>query len=88
MRTLPAHPDTPVALTALRERGERVVALGNSPQPVLDAQLRHAGIAALFDAVYSAERAGMLKPAPAPYRMVLQADAVDAERGVMVAAHD
>jgi 2-haloacid dehalogenase len=45
MRALPAHPDTPAALTALRERGERVVALANSPQAVVDAQLRHAGIA-------------------------------------------
>jgi 2-haloacid dehalogenase len=30
----------------------------------------------------------MLKPAPAAYRMVLQAEAVSAEHAVMVAAHD
>lgn len=88
MRTLPAHPDTSAALTALRERGERVVALANSPQAVVDVQLRHACIAPLFHAIYSVERAGMLKPAPAPYRMVLQAEAVSAEQAVMVAAHD
>jgi 2-haloacid dehalogenase len=88
MRTLPTHPDTSTALTALRERGHRVVALANSPQAVVDAQLRHAGIAPLLDAVYSVQHAGMLKPAPAPYRMVLQAEAVDAEQAVMVAAHD
>ncbi|HEV8571176.1 MAG TPA: haloacid dehalogenase type II [Actinoplanes sp.] len=88
MRTLPAHPDTHTALTALRERGERLVALANSPQATVDAQLQHAGIAPLFNAIYSAERAGMLKPAPAAYRMVLQAEAVSAEHAVMVAAHD
>jgi 2-haloacid dehalogenase len=88
IRTLPAHPDTSAALTALRERGQRVVALANSPQAVVDTQLRHAGIAPLLHAVYSVERAGMLKPAPAAYRMVLQAEAVSAEQAVMVAAHD
>jgi 2-haloacid dehalogenase len=88
MRTLPAHPDTSAALTTLRERGERVVALANSPQATVDAQLQHAGIGPLLDAVYSVERAGRLKPAPAAYRMVLEAEAVGAEQAVMVAAHD
>ncbi len=41
-----------------------------------------------MEEIYSAELAGMLKPAPAPYRMVLQAEAVDAVQAVMVAAHD
>ncbi|MGH3750550.1 MAG: hypothetical protein ACRDT8_24515, partial [Micromonosporaceae bacterium] len=39
MRRLPAHPEAPGALAALRERGHRLVALGNSPQAVIDAQL-------------------------------------------------
>jgi 2-haloacid dehalogenase len=88
MRTLPAHPETSAALTALRERGERLVALGNSPQAIVDAQLEHAGIAPLLHAIYSVERAGVLKPAPAAYRMVLRAEAVGAGQAVMVAAHD
>ena len=88
MRVLPAHPDTLPALTALRERGHRTVALANSPQAVVDVQLRHAGLASVLDAVYSVERAGMLKPAPATYRMALHEEGVGADEAVMVAAHD
>jgi len=88
MRTLPAHPDTPPALAALRGRGHRLVALANSPQAVVDAQLAHAGLAPMFDAVYSVERAGMLKPAPVAYQMALRAENVAANQAVMVAAHD
>jgi 2-haloacid dehalogenase len=88
LRTLPAHPDVAPALTALRERGERLVALANSPQATVDAQLQHAGLAGIFHAVYSVEGAGMLKPGPAAYHLVLRSEAVDADRAVMVAAHD
>src|SRR5207245_2351318 len=58
LRSLPAHPDVPGALAALREQGHRLVALANSPQRVVDAQLDHAGLSPLLDAVYSAEHAG------------------------------
>jgi 2-haloalkanoic acid dehalogenase type II len=64
MRSLPAHPDVPGALDALRESGQRLVALGNSPKQVIESQLAHAGVAGLFDGAYSAEQAGALKPAP------------------------
>ena len=47
MRTLPAHPEVPKALTRLKSAGFRMVALTNSPQAVVDAQYeakRPAGI--------------------------------------------
>ena len=88
MRELPAHPDVARALPALRERGHRLVALGNSPQATVDAQLENSGLAALLDGAYSAERAQALKPAAAAYRMVLEAEQVAPDQAVMVAAHD
>ena len=88
MRALPPHPDTHPALATLRERGQRLVALANSPQAVVDAQLQHAQLAPFFHAIYSVERAGMLKPASAAYEMVLHAEGVTADQAVMVAAHD
>lgn len=88
LRSLPAHPEVAGALTALRDRGQRVVALGNSPAAVIDAQLDGAGLRPLFDGVYSVEQAGMLKPGPAPYKHVLDSEGVDAAGAVMVAAHD
>ncbi|MFI1994888.1 haloacid dehalogenase type II [Actinoplanes sp. NPDC020271] len=88
MRRLPAHPDVVPALTRLRQDGHRLVALANSPQVVVDAQLANAGIAELFDAVYSAEQVRALKPSPAAYQLVLQAEGVAAGDAVMVAAHD
>jgi 2-haloacid dehalogenase len=72
----------------LREQGHRLVALGNSPQAVVDAQLAHARLAPPLHAVYSVQRAGVLKPGPGAYRLVLQAERVDADQAVMVAAHD
>lgn len=88
MRQLPAHPDVPTALSALRTRGQRLVALANSPQAVVDAQLDHAGITPLLDAIYSVEHAQALKPAPAAYQLVLRREKTDAEQAIMVAAHD
>jgi len=88
MRQLPAHPDVVTALGSLRRAGHRLVALANSPQAVVDAQLAHAGLAPLLDAAYSVEHVKALKPSPAAYRLVLQREGVDADQAVMVAAHD
>ncbi|GAA0242725.1 HAD family hydrolase [Cryptosporangium japonicum] len=87
MRALPAHPDVAGGLIALRAAGHRLVALGNSPKAVVDAQLAHARLAPSFDAVYSAEQAGALKPSAAPYRLVLEREGVAPSEAVMVAAH-
>ncbi|MDQ0380608.1 HAD family hydrolase [Amycolatopsis thermophila] len=80
LRSLPPHPDVVPALDELRDQGHRLVALGNSPQAVVEAQVADLG----FDAVYSAEAAGALKPSPAAYALVEHSG----EPPVMIAAHD
>ncbi|MGW4526105.1 haloacid dehalogenase type II [Amycolatopsis sp. NPDC004378] len=88
LRSLPAHPDAVGGLTKLREAGHDVVALTNSPLATAETQLQNAGLAPLFDRIFSAEQAGRLKPAPEPYRQVLDAYAAEPGAAVMVAAHD
>jgi len=73
LRSLPAHPDVPGGLGRLRDAGHRLVALTNSPLATARAQLEHAGIADRFERVFSAEAANALKPAPAAYRLVIDA---------------
>ena len=86
LRSLPAHPDVEEGLTKLRKAGHDVVALTNSPLATAEAQLQNSGLAKLFDRIFSAEQAGRLKPAPEPYRQVL--DAYPGKPAVMIAAHD
>lgn len=87
LRSLPAHPDVPDALTRLREAGLRLVALGNSPLATIERQLEHAGLAGGFDRILSAEQVGALKPAAAPYRQVVDAYRIDPAEAVMIAVH-
>jgi 2-haloacid dehalogenase len=88
LRSLPAHPDVEAGLAKLREAGHDVVALTNSPLATAEAQLQNSGLAKLFDRIFSAEQVGRLKPAPEPYRQVLDAYSVEPRNAVMVAAHD
>lgn len=87
MSRLPAHGDVPGALEHLRSAGFRLVALTNSVLDVVRAQLTHAGLIGLFDAVYSADEVKALKPAPAPYRMVAARSGVEIHEVCLVAAH-
>ena len=86
LRSLPAHPDVAPGIAKLREAGHDIVALTNSPLATAEAQLRNAGLATLFDRIFSAEQVGRLKPAPEPYQQVLAA--YPGKRAVMIAAHD
>lgn len=87
MRRLAPHPDVAPALTRLREAGFRLTALTNSVLDVAQAQLSNAGLADLFEGIYSADEVRALKPAPAPYLMVAQRCEVDVGELCLVAAH-
>lgn len=86
IRRLPAHADVAPALRRLRAAGHRIVTLTNSVLDVAEDQLAHSGLRDLVDGVYSADVVRRLKPAPEPYRMVLEQENTDA--AVLVAAHD
>lgn len=87
MSSLPPHPEVAAALRRLRGSGLTIAALTNSVQTVAEAQLVHAGLRDVFDAVISADTVGRLKPAPEPYRAVAQRFGVRISDVRLVAAH-
>lgn len=87
MAELPAHPDVPAALTALREHGHRLAALTNNPRVLVRAQFAHAGLTPFFEEILSADEVRRLKPAPEPYRYAADRLGVDVAELTLVAAH-
>ena len=87
MTKLPPHPEVPGALRRLRDAGVRIATLTNSTARVAEAQLANSGLRELFEASFSADDAGRLKPAPEPYRMVAERMQVDLGQVRLVAAH-
>ena len=87
MKTLPPHPEVPGALRQLRDAGFRLCALTNSVQAVADAQLLNAGIAPLFEKIFSADSVKRLKPARAPYEFVAREMGVTISDTRLIAAH-
>jgi 2-haloacid dehalogenase len=84
---LPAHLDVAPALLILRRAGLVTAALSNNPLPVVQQQLHHVELAALFDEIMSVDEAGALKPAPEVYDFAVRR--LDLAPGSiwMVAAH-
>ncbi len=87
MRTLPAHHDVPAGLARLRDAGLRVVALTNSSPDMVREQLASAGLAPLFERVFSVDAVQRFKPAPEPYQFVARSLGVPTGQLRMVAAH-
>ena len=87
MQELPPHADVQPGLERLRAAGWRLVTLGNSAAQVLEAQMKHAGLASHFYRLFSADTVQRLKPAPEPYRMVAAELGVATSSLMLVAAH-
>ena len=87
MRRLPPHADVVPALARLHEAGFRMVALSNGTPDALADQLRHAGLAAFFEAILSVDAARRLKPAPEAYGVATDHLGAPPERLRLVAAH-
>lgn len=88
MGSLEAHPDVADGLGRLKAEGWTLVALTNSAQRSVDAQLAGAGIAPYFDHVLSVDSVRTYKPAPAPYRLAAETLTVRPSDLWMVACHD
>lgn len=67
--TLPAHPEAPAALTALRASGIRLGALSNGTPEMLHAGLTASGLAPLLSCVLSVDSVGAYKTANQAYRL-------------------
>ncbi len=88
MRALPPHDDVVPALERLRAAGRRLATLTNSPPAVLEAQLRHSGLAAYFAQTLSVDAVRRFKPAAAVYQMAADRLGVPPAQVILVAAHD
>lgn len=88
MGRLEPHPDVAEGLARLREEGWTVIALTNSAQASVDAQLERAGLAPLFDHVLSVDQVKAYKPSAEPYRLAAAVAGEMIEGIWMVACHD
>src|SRR5512142_2867319 len=87
MRNLSTHPEVPKALSRLKSAGFRMVALTNSPQAVVDAQMKQTNLEEYLERNFSVETVRRYKPSPEPYRMVAAELGVPLRQLRMVAAH-
>jgi 2-haloacid dehalogenase len=88
MQRLPPHPDVIPAIKRLQDAGFRMATLTNSAQPVLAAQLNHAGLTGFFEEQISVEAVHLFKPAPETYRYAASQLGVAIGDILLVAAHD
>jgi 2-haloacid dehalogenase len=76
---MPAYPDVPDALAALRAGGMSLCVLTQSAVDAAEAVLSNAGLRSSFDLVLSAPESGAFKPEDLAYRWALErCDATDA----------
>ena len=87
MTALPPFPDVVTGLERLRKLGRPIAVLTNGAEATVRAQLKHANLTHLIDAVFSAEEVERYKPAPEPYLRMLRTLGVTPDRAMMVAAH-
>ncbi|MGH7709003.1 MAG: haloacid dehalogenase type II [Vulcanimicrobiaceae bacterium] len=70
---LPTYPEVPEVLAALRQRGHKLAILSNGTPQALSRTTAAAGIDRLLDAVLSVDAVRAYKPAPAVYRLAVDA---------------
>lgn len=84
---LPLHSDVPDGVRGLREARLRLATLSNGPCEVAESLLTRAGIRQEFEAVLSADQAGVWKPAAQAYRYAARKLKVAPDEMLMVAVH-
>jgi 2-haloacid dehalogenase len=85
--TMPPHPDVPIALPKLRAAGFRLFTLTNNLVEVQIHQLKHGGIADLFERIFSVDSVKRHKPAPQAYSYVEKELGVKPSQLCLVACH-
>lgn len=85
--TLPAYPEVPEMLAAIRRRGIAVAILSNGTPGMLADAIEAAGIAPLVDEVLSVESVGVFKPDPRVYRLATRQFGCSPDRLVFVSGN-
>jgi 2-haloacid dehalogenase len=87
MKTIPAHPDVPPGLKKMKEAGFRMYTLTNSAAPVIESQVKHAGIEQYFDGRLTTEGLNVYKPHPRTYHWAAHEVGVPIGNCMIIAAH-
>lgn len=82
-----AHPDVAAGLRILTDAGVATVALTNGSAAITRAFLDRSGLTGRVTAVHDVSEVGRWKPAPEPYRHVLDSHGTAAADAVMVSVH-
>lgn len=85
--TMPPYPEVPAALRKLRNAGFRLFTLTNNLVEVQARQLKHAGIAELFERSFSIDCVKQYKPSPQTYAYVAKELGVGPSQLCLVACH-
>jgi 2-haloacid dehalogenase len=70
-RTMAPYPEVGEVLAALKQRGDKLVVLSNGDADMLNDAVRAAKLDSLFDAVISVVSAGIFKPSPKVYQLII-----------------
>ncbi|MCF6273289.1 MAG: haloacid dehalogenase type II [Rhodobacteraceae bacterium] len=84
---LPAFPEVPAMLEALKSAGYNTGILSNGSPDMLAGAVKSAGIGAALDAVLSVETIGVFKPHPTVYAMVDQYFSITPDRVLFVSSN-
>ncbi len=84
---LDAFPDARAAVRGLRGRGLKTAILSNGSPRMLDAAVAAAGMAALFDGVFSVDSVRMYKPRPEVYALVTGSFGISPQQTVFVSSN-
>jgi 2-haloacid dehalogenase len=68
-RTLPAYPEVPEVISALKQRGAKLAILTNGDLDMIRDAVASAGLTGLFDALITVHEAGVFKPDPRVYAL-------------------
>lgn len=68
---LSAYPEVPPVLRRLREAGKRVAILSNGTHAMVQSAVEAAGLAEYVETVLSIDQAGIFKPSPRVYQLVV-----------------
>ncbi len=85
---LEPHSDVIASLQRLQNAGFKLATLTNSPLPILEKQLNHAGIRQFFSHTLSVESVRLFKPHPDVYQMAAQQLGVAPDKLRLIAAHN
>lgn len=70
-RSMATYPEVPEVLAALKARGDKLVILSNGDADMLTDAVRGAKLEGIFDAVISVVSAGIFKPSPKVYELII-----------------